>query len=379
MRIIDRYIGKSVLAAFVLTLVTLTFVMSLGGLFRVTDLLARGVPAGLILSVFLWGIPSILVFALPISVLTASLLVFGRVSHDGEITAMKACGIQMAAIIRLPLIGAAVLTGVCVYINASLAPLGHFRQRQIVGAIGADVALSLLEEGRFIRDFPGLAVYIGRLEGDQVEDVVIYDTTLKRGSREIRARRGTLAFSADQRILMIDLQDVRIDPFYEDRPGAGYADRWPVRLPMAEARRRGVEKRIADFSMAELAGMIKHLGMAMEESARAAGRGEVLPLFAKRDLNVDRMPYVVELHKRLAISLACVAFAYLGMPLGIKAHRKESSLSIGMSLGVAILFYLFFIVAGSLDRRPELRPYLFVWLPVLASFILGTYLVRRAN
>lgn len=366
MTILDRYIGRSFLVAVVTTVFVFTFVMSVGGLFRVNELLARGVAWGLIGRVFVWGIPSILVFALPISILTAALLVFGRISHDGEITAMKACGVSLWRVMAMPLAVGAGLSAACLYVNAVVAPRGHYEQRRLVNAISADAALSLLDEGVFVRDFPGLSVWIGRRTGNQVKDVIIYDLTGKRGTREIRAAAGNLRFSEDRQHIVIDLEDVRVDPFYEDRPGPGYAERWPIMLSLEKVKRRQISRRIADFSLRELLQAVATAG--------APARAESVTQGA-----VARMPVLVEIHKRLSLSVSCLAFAMLGVPLGIRAHRRESSVSVIMSLLLAALYYLCIVMAGSLQRRDELHPYLFVWIPIVICGTVGPWLVRRCN
>jgi lipopolysaccharide export system permease protein len=93
----------------------------------------------------------------------------------------------------------------------------------------------------------------------------------------------------------------------------------------------------------------------------------------------QRMRLIVEYHKRIVLAVACSAFVLLGIPLGIKAHRKESSIGIAMSLVLITAFYMFVIVAEALDRRPELHSYVLLWVPAAVSVGLGTYLIRRGN
>ena len=91
MKIIHRYVAAVFLLSFLVTLVIVTFVISMGAVFKITDLLAKGVAWRSVLSMYLCGIPVALTFSITVSALTASLLIFGRLSADGEIAAMKAC------------------------------------------------------------------------------------------------------------------------------------------------------------------------------------------------------------------------------------------------------------------------------------------------
>ncbi|MBN1556621.1 MAG: LptF/LptG family permease [Lentisphaerae bacterium] len=364
MRILHRYLGGDFLLAFVLTLVVFTFVMSIGVVFKVTDLLARGVSWQPVFQVLLSGIPAALMFSIPVSVLTACLLMFGRLSADGEITAMRVSGVSAWSIASRPLLVALLLTVLCIYINNDLAPRSHFARRLLVSRLGVESPLELLDEGRFINDFAGLTIYLGRREGDRVRNVRIYD---ERGGvrREIRAGTGSIRVSTNRMDLVFDLRDVRVDPFSADRPGPAFCERWTTRVPNA-LRSRTYRKHADDMSFGELLVGMRH--------TRAA-----FPELEPGDVRAERMALAVECNKRLALSAACLAFVLIGVPLGIKAHRKESSIGVAMSLGLVFNFYLFIIVAESLARQPALRPDLIVWLPVLISVGLGSWLMQRTN
>ncbi len=88
---------------------------------------------------------------------------------------------------------------------------------------------------------------------------------------------------------------------------------------------------------------------------------------------------LVAANKQLVMSVSCVSFVMLGIPLGMRSRRRESSVGIAISLVVILVFYIFVIVAEALTENPELRPELIMWFPVLASQALGIYLMRRIN
>jgi lipopolysaccharide export system permease protein len=364
-RIIRRYITTEFLTAFVVSIAVLTFVMSVGVVFKATDLLAKGGSWRAILLVLASGLPTTLTFSVPVSVLTSCLLVFGRLSADGEITAMRACGIGMWRIMQSPLLLSLLLAVLCVHVNGNLAPRGHQMRRALRQELLATSPVDLLEAGRFIQDFAGMTVYIGRKNGNELKDVRIYDLRTPGVKREVRAREGTVLMSDDGRDLVIDLRDVRVDPFLDDRPGAMFAERWPIRIANAWDKRSSGE-RAKDLVLSDLTGRLFDVA-------------HYFPDLNEADLEVTRMEFSVELNKRLSLAAACFAFALLGMPLGVRAHRKESSVGVALSLLLMFVFYLFIIVAHTLDRRPEFRPDLIVWLPVLLAAWLGVRFVRRAG
>lgn len=368
MQIVSRYIRDSYLLIFSLSLAVLTFVMCIMVLFRIADLLAMGGSVRLIARIFMAGLPAALGFSIPISIMTAALLTFGKLSSNGEITAMKSSGIRMLQIIRQPIIYALLFTAVCFYLNASLIPVSYHARRDALRQLGTESPLQLIEEGRFIRDFPGLTFYFASKRGHQIEDIIIYQHQQGKLPRTIRARRGTVEASDDKRSLLIDLYDVRVDPFYDDRPGPGLADHFPFVIDLARmgGSDSGASKKKSDMTLAELQDTMGTLA-------------STYPELKPDDLARLDMSYRVEFHKRLVLSLSCFVFVLLGAPLATKTHRQETTIGIGISLALVFVFYLFIIVAETLVKHPALQPHWLVWAPVGIALFLGSYLIHRCD
>lgn len=364
MQTISRYITRQFLATLLTTTIVITFVMSIGVLFKVTDLLAMGASWKPMIQMFLSGMPSALAFAIPISSLVAALLVFGRLSSDHEISAMKSCGFSHWQISSWPLIISLVLTVLCLYINNEIGPRSHLARR----AIAAELAMrpvDLLEEGRFIHDFSGLTIWVGRKSGNRMRDIRICDTSDRDFRRQIRAKTGVIGVSSNGADLVIDLYDVKIDPFTKGRPGPGFCDHWPIRIENA-LRRRQYRPSRKDMTFGQLLSGISD--PASVAASVYGGEAERL-----------RMVLTVERNKRISLSLSCFAFVLLGIPLGIKSHRKESSIGIAISLALAFAFYLFILIAESLSGHYAFRPDLVVLFPIVLFSIIGLVLVGRSG
>lgn len=365
MRILYRYITNGFLVTFAVSLVVFTLILIMGVVLKITDLLAKGVAWEPIVRILISGLPAALTFSIPMSALTSSLLVFGRMSADNEITAMKASGVDMWRIVAGPLFVAALLSCLSIYVNSDLSPRSHYARRKLVAELGIQTPIELLEEARWIQDFPGLKIYVGKKNGDQLNNVRIYDMRKEGIRREIRAKTGVIEPGEDGEDLVMNLFDVRIDPFQEDTPGPAFCKQWSVRIEDA-LRSREYTKKEDDWSIIEL-------------SRRMSNIEEYFGHLAPEDQARERMSLSVELNKRLALSLSCFAFVMLGAPLGVKAHRKESSAGIGISLFLVFNFYLFIIVAESLKEHPEVFPDLITWLPVVISIAVGAWLVNRSQ
>lgn len=374
MRIISAYITRSFLHVFLITLCVLIFVMAIANIFKVIDLFTRGMSGMFILKAFTYGMPFYLIFAIPMSVIAAAFLVFGRMSSDHEITAMRACGISLWQIMQPLVLLSGALSVLCVYINCSLAPNSHYARRELLQTLVINTPLSILDTGRFISDIPGVRLYVSKREGNKVWDIIASEFDKQGVTRTIRAEHGTVETAPETPgAFTINLYNVRIAQY--DEPAlkeAGkarvvLAEHYPMFINLAEMVGSGkVHKKRADLTMSELIAAIRAKEPAFEGVSEAASE-------------VHRASLLVEVNTRLALSLSCYAFVVLGAALGMKIHRRESSIGMAVALGLVFAFYFFIIVADSLVTRPIWQPHLIVWIPFLLSELIGFILIRRAH
>lgn len=372
MRVLNRYIMGDFLRNFFLTLVVLTFVMYIGTIVQAIDYMSRGISGTLIMKIFAVNMPYILGFVIPMSILTTTLLHFGRLSADGEITAMKASGISMWQIAAPVLFASVLLSLFCLYLNADLSPRSHYARRTMVREFSQEDPLALIEEGKTVSEFPGIEVYVGKKDGNRLQDIVIHQFG-KRGLQAlVRAQAGIVNYDPETQTLDLVLEQARMTEYDEQNPGDLSKTRnlsaavYPLHLDLSTMLRKGTfNKKPSDCTFAEL--------VQAQQDIRA-----FFPNLREEEIPRMRAKLATDAAQRLALALSCFAFTLIAIPLGLTSHRKESSIGIGLALIVAFFFYLFIIISDTMvDHKPEWRPDLVPWIPVVLCQLLGLSLIYK--
>jgi lipopolysaccharide export system permease protein len=165
MKTLHFYLTRQTVATLLMTVVVFTFVLMLATVLKeVLGLLVSGKTSfATVAEAVLLLIPFVLVFALPMGLLTATLLVFGRLSADQELTAVRAGGISLVALITPVLLLSVALSGLCAIINLEIAPRCRVARELLIPVVAQSSLL--LPEKTYIRHFTNSIVYISKVRG----------------------------------------------------------------------------------------------------------------------------------------------------------------------------------------------------------------------
>ena len=375
MQKLDKYLLKDFLTTFTMAMLLITFAFMIGGVYKAIDFMAKGLPAGIIGRFILFNLPYSLAYTIPISILFSTLLLFGRISADSELNAMRSSGLSLWQIASPVILFSLFMTGLCFYNNFFIYPATTYENRKLLKGMGVEDPIKLLEEGRFIRDFPGFMIYIEEKNKNRVRDLIIHELDKETGmiKRTVRARSGIMTADTKKGTLTVDLFNVRmetVDPKAPNDPTKvqqGYAENYPVTLDFNKLMgKKKVYKKRKNMDFNELLFRLRHLK-------------KVNPNMPEDLLVREHTRDLVEFNQRICLSLSPFMYVLIAISLGITSHRKESLLGMITSLAIMFIYYIFIILSDAMDKYPQVHPWLIPWVPIVLGQIGGFLLLRRSN
>jgi lipopolysaccharide export system permease protein len=408
--LIDRYIAKQILICSGIATATLSGVFILGNVVKeVFDLLVnRRVPWLAILDFVACAAPYSLAFALPWGFLTAIFLVFGRMASDRELFALHTSGVSIARVCRSVFIMAIAFCLVCLLINAEINPRARLRMKDMLHTLAVSTLLHDSSSDR-IFNLPRKRIYIGSQAAGHLKNIQIYEfSDALELEKVVFAKQGWVESQGDNDEILIHLQDVtsddrdpvnavavprlRIDTMARD----SHVDITSSMLRPTDAT-EGERDGASDTSMPSF-----HRGMAVREYTYEISLFEVMAHYSSKTSKyrslgsytlkglrdelrlgtrgaADATAFLTEFNKRIALSLACLAFALTGVPLAIMCHRKETTIGFGLGLTVACLYYTFFMIADEFRGNPGARPELWTWASNSLFGTIGVILCWRLS
>lgn len=361
MKTIEKYVFQSFLTAFTLAWLVLSFVLTIGLLVKIAEAIVKGVSAHYIGQFMLISFPETLKFTIPLSLLVSALLVFSRLSADSEIAAMRACGINLLSVMKYPLLFGVCCTLLGFYVNNEIEPRAHEVRNNLTSMLSVDTGLQLLEPGHFIDVSDKATLYFTRREGNWLYDLLAYDFSREGVSREIKATKALISTNGSN--IVFELYGVRIDPIDVDKPGVATMGRFTYEIPNTLKEHPYVRKE-KDLNFAEMRQAIRDLRnnvRGMPEEYRRSRLSICLTL----------------LQKRFVEAFAAICFVLIGMPLGIKAQRKDSTIGMAISLAVALSYYLIILLLNELQKSSQFYPYALIWMPAALCAALAAVLIPR--
>ncbi len=364
--LIDRCMLKELIACFAFGIGTFTFVLMMGRILRLMDLIIdKGLGVGVVLRLFLHVLPFSLMMTIPLSVFFAVLATYGRLSSEGEALALKTNGVSLYRLMAPSLLIGVLATLATLWITVSLQPSSTRAFATLIHRLYQTKAILALQEGVFNTDFPGLVVYVDHLAGrsESLAGVLIIDRRNPADHRVVIAREGRLveASNGGESRSAIHLSDGTIHISSRDSPGRHRNltfETYDLQVPAGGRFGEALErpKKGKEMAMGELRAHIERL---KKEGGNA-------------------LPLQVEWHKKFALPVACLILVLIASPLGIRLKKASRGVSLALSVAFAVFYYVMLAAGENLGARGRIDPAFGVWYPnlILALIAIGLVLTE---
>ena len=365
MTLIHNYIYREITVLTASVIGVLTFLLVGLELFKVMELiLYTDLPLWLTAK-FIWLlIPFTLTLTIPTGLLAAVLIVFGRMSSDRELLALKATGIGLLPIVSPVFIIAVLLMGLDYWLIAYVNPECRKEYNEMKHEIVTNNPQDLFSPEVVLDKIPGWRIYFSRKKGAELDDVILWQLNDEnKVITSLRAERATLDLDMEHQQLVMTLFNERAENYPADgdpmkvQPGARAAQ-LPVGVSLNSFYEK-VQRRLAWMTLPEIQEVI----FAMQ----TAPTGE------------QASPYLTELQARISFSMACFTFIFVGIPLAIQTQRRETSVGVALTIVIVGLYMVLEAVGRALKAKAGLYPELIIWAPNIIFQAVGFWLFYRAN
>ena len=416
MKILERYILKENFKPFIVSLIVATFVMLLD---KIIDLLNLIIEKKLdiltIVSIFSLSLPFMLALTIPMAVLLASIMSFGRLSVDNELVAFKSCGINIYTLMRPTVIVALLLSFFMVYFNNEILPDTNHNLKNLMIKANYRRPITAIVPGTF-NTMKNYTIYAKERIDEELYGIIIYDRESSKFPQTITAERGNIILSNGGNSLKAILYNGQrhewdmktpetylvntFKRFVLNLPDLGYkfneqdSDYRGDRELSSKAMNEIIRNRKLEISSVkdEINELDKEISILKAdtlvtdiESAHnlQKNKQKLKKLNNKLNLRKDKISkldrdinkYSVEIHKKYAIAFACLIFVLIGAPVGMMTRTSGVGMAFSVSSLVFLVYYGTLTLGEELADKGHISPFIAMWISNIIFGIIGIYLV----
>jgi lipopolysaccharide export system permease protein len=390
--ILQRYVLLELVRVFLLSLTAITGILVMAGI--VAEASQQGLGPAQIVKLLPLLVPETLPYTIPATTLFAVSVVYGRLSNDNEITAIKAAGIPIAKVLWPALwLGFAVSIGVyCLYVDF-IPRCHHLLRTTPLKDLEELIYMRLRRDGSFQEAHVNYSIYVREVQGRR-----LLVATFKR--RDAKGMEDIIAVAREAEIHVdFDNNEVIVEMWHGDilkDGGNTYSsfdhERFPVQMPKLGPDRqiRGRERTNLEIleHQAELAEQIANKEAALAETEQEAKRADPPSrelqdkLTSQRyELSFKRREYYelrTEFATRPALSFGCFFFVLIGCPVAIWFQRRDYlSAFVTCFLPIIVMYYPLVMLGINLGKDGRVEPLYFMWVGNGVMGLIGLLLLWR--
>ncbi|MBN2790383.1 MAG: LptF/LptG family permease [Candidatus Delongbacteria bacterium] len=370
MKIISKYISKEHVFPFFMSLGVILFLFILNIVMKMmTRFVGKGLDFVVILEFFYLSMGWILALAVPMSVLVAALVAYGRLSQDNEWSVIQSGGISIYQLMLPGLIWSLLLSFGMMYFHNNILPEMNHQSKILKSSITRKKPLAVIEPGIFVNDIPGFVIKAEKVDNEKNEliKVVVLESSLSTNERRtITAEKGYITYEQDIKRYKIVLYDGEIANLDPKKPDGYFRSKFSKMELLKEVS--GIDFEVKDKG-----------SYGDREKSVDSLRAKITRLKNKRASKIAISQVEVEYYKKYALSFACIIMFLVGAPLGLMSGRGGMGASASMSILIFTIYWFFLISGEDLADRGKLDPMWAMWNANIIIGILSLFMIRLAS
>ncbi len=405
-KILERYFFWENIKLFFVAIVVITFVMMLDRLIDLMNIIIeKQLDILTIISLFTLSLPYILALSVPLAVLTSSIMAFGRMSVDQEITAAKACGINIYKKIIPLYVVAMILSLGMAYFNDFILPETNHQLKNLLIRVTYKRPISAIAPGTFTF-LNNITLFVRGIENNEFKGVIIYNRENSAFPSTITAEKGKISFIDGGMAIKITLFNgemherdekdpqkyqvryfkkysiVRNDLGFDfDNTSSDYRGDREMSSTQIKQLVSDKEKDISrlNIELKDLRDKVSQFSKKSNNDDYILERKKFVTMLKLKQSEKDeneksiRM-FTVEIHKKYSFAFACFIFFIIGAPIGMMTKSSGIGMAFSVSTLIFLIFYSMIVGGEELADRAIVTPALAMWLPNAILLVIGLIL-----
>ena len=415
MKVLNKYLLKELTAPFFTTFFVLIFVLLSQFILKNLDrFLGKGLSFSIIIKFLFLNSAWIISLAIPMAVLVTTLITFGKLSSNNEITAFKASGIAYNTLLKPCLVFSFTILLLLIPYNLWLLPEMNHEVRNLSYKISKNRPDIEFNEN-MLNTLSDKTIYLGdRISSNSFSNVIIFDNAYNNSLNTIMADAGEFISMKDGILLNLNQGSIHENSTVNKEYRKTFFNNYKIAIPFDELgyndasnlvrqeremnihllmekndyfkKKKAKEKNDLVKNNKLLISLNDSIKFLNKETKNILTKNKLnkkinitkkkieknkrlIPIYAK-----ETNKFAVEIHKKFSVPFACIIFVLLGMPLGILAKKSNMGVSVSISLVVFIIYWCFLILGEELADNTIINPIIAMWAPNIFLALLSYYL-----
>ncbi|MEG3438783.1 LptF/LptG family permease [Pannus brasiliensis CCIBt3594] len=371
--LLDRYLIAQLLPPFLFGVgLFASLGVAIGNLSDLANKIAdSNLPLMAAIEILLLKVPEFVTYSLPVSLLLATLLTYGRLGSDSELTAFRSCGCSLYRLLVPTLCLSFFVTGITLVLNEYVVPASNFRATEILVRTIQEERDSWQDRDIYYPNYDTIVQSNGKRErklksllyAETFDGKNMKSVTVLRWSKQ-KLQQIIIAESATWNPID-NLWDFTNGTIYQlSPPDASYGE-----AVNFQTRKIPLSRAAFDFAVQSRDPYEMNLVQAIDylKLLKLGGDEKRVRMFK------------VRIHQKIAFPFVCVVFGLIGATLGSLPRQIDRGTGFGLSVAIIFTYYLINFLIGSLGVSGVLPPFLAAWIPNFFGLLVGGWLAWRVN